>query len=442
MQILKILLISITLIFNNISFAEKIPHAQPSLAPMIEKVMPSVVAISGFKKIKASPFSPESHVEKNEHIFRQIGSGVVVDSDKGYILTNAHVVYDLDEIYVSLTDNRRFKAELVGSDKSSDVALIKIDADKLTPIRFGNSDKLKVGDFVVAIGCPFGFSHTVTSGIVSAIGRNESDIGLDDGYFQLIQTDAAINMGNSGGALINLDGELVGINTAIISPPTSGGNVGVGLSIPANIAKSIMGQLSNDGQVHRGPLGVMVQLITPELAEGFGLKQTDGAIITDIIPNTPADAAKLEVGDVIMKVDNTAIKDPSHLRTMISLIPIGNKTKLTLIRGGKTITQFATIMNPDDKLIKGETIFEGLDGALLEETQNDFPMKGFVVSKINKNSKVTRSDLREGDVIVGANHRVIDSLTTLKKQAEKNKNVLVLQVSRKKNAFFVAVKST
>ena len=424
-------------------------QAAPTIAPMLQQAMPSIVSISGIKRIKpASPLpqqanNGDSQNGGEEQLSISIGSGIIINKEKGLIATNAHVVSNLEEIRVTLSDQRKFAAELLGQDPASDLALIKIDADNLIAIHFADSDQLQVGDFVVAIGNPYGFSHTVTSGIVSALGR--TDIGFD-GYYDFIQTDAAINFGNSGGGLVNLQGELVGINTAIISPNSNGagggGNIGLGLAIPANMARGILAQLENTGHVDRGPLGVRVQSLSPELAEGFGITVKEGAIVIEVIPNTAAAKAGLAIGDILLQIDNKTIKDANHLRTMVSMIPINKTSKIQFFREGQLLSRIITINDPNDQLTKGEQIFSGLAGIALADTNPaEDQIAGVKIVKFNKSMPLFSSELQEEDIIVAANYKATPNIADLKAAAHARTNVLLLKVIREKVTFFVALKA-
>jgi Do/DeqQ family serine protease len=446
----KLLFITIlTTILNNTAiYAHMVGAENITLATMLKQTMPSIVSISGMRRIK--PVSPllqpgtESNQQNEEQVSISIGSGVIINKEKGYIATNSHVVDNLEEIRVTLADQRKFSAELLGQDPASDLALLKIDAENLVEIKFANSDSLQVGDFVVAIGNPYGFSHTVTSGIVSALGR--TDIGFD-GYYDFIQTDAAINFGNSGGGLVNLKGELVGINTAIISSNNNGGgNIGLGLAIPSNMARGILAQLENVGRVDRGPLGVRVQSLNPELAEGFGINISEGAIIIDIIPNTAAEKAGLHIGDVLTKIDNKNIKDANHLRTLVSLIPIDKTTTIIFFREGKMHSSIITINNPNDQFTDGEQIFSGLVGIALEETPPEYPIQGVRIAKFNISKTIPLLDmeqpqLQEDDVIIAANYQSTPNIAALKVTAKIKPNVLLLKIMREKTIFFIAIKA-
>ncbi|HWZ62413.1 MAG TPA: Do family serine endopeptidase [Steroidobacteraceae bacterium] len=316
----------------------------PSLAPMIRKVSPAVVNVATrgtvhergpdnpqlqdpfFRRFFDLPQGSGSH----ERLFRSAGSGVIFDARKGYIVTNAHVVENATEITVTLQDGRDLKAEVLGSDQPSDVAVLKVPADNLSQMPLGDSSHLEVGDFVVAIGNPFGLQHTVTSGIVSGLSRT----GINpDGYEDFIQTDASINPGNSGGALVNLRGELIGINTEILS--RSGSNIGIGFAIPVNMARSVMDQLIRYGSVRRGQLGVSMYTVTPDIAHSLGLSSAVGALVARVVEGSPAEKAGVRVGDVITAVNGQAIKSNSDLRNAIGLLQVGDRVEIGLVRDGK-----------------------------------------------------------------------------------------------------------
>jgi serine protease Do/serine protease DegQ len=317
----------------------------PTLAPIVDKVVPGVVniAVSGSVEVQnpllSDPLFRQFFRIPQQGLRRQVqsaGSGVIVDADKGYVLTNNHVVNvgDQDQVIeVTLKDKRHFKAKLVGRDAETDIAVLKIDADHLKGVEFGDSDKIRVGDYALAIGNPFGLGQTVTSGIISAVGR--TGLGIE-GYEDFIQTDAPINPGNSGGALVDLHGELIGINTAILGP--SGGNVGIGFAVPANIAKKIMVDLIKNGDVKRGQVGIQVQDLTPDVASSLDLERSDGALIANVAANSPAANAGVQAGDLIVSIDNEPIHTVADLRRKLDFAHDGDFLNLGLVRDGKPVT--------------------------------------------------------------------------------------------------------
>jgi Do/DeqQ family serine protease len=324
----------------------------PSLAPMIRKVSPAVVNVRTRGTVRdagaQNPLLQDPFFRRffdlppgsapREHLFRSAGSGVIFDARQGYIVTNAHVVENASEITVTLQDGRDLTAEVVGSDQPSDVAVLRVSADGLAQMPLGDSSRLEVGDFVVAIGNPFGLQHTVTSGIVSGLSRT----GINpDGYEDFIQTDASINPGNSGGALVNLRGELIGINTEIIS--SNGGNVGIGFAIPVNMVRSVVDQLLKYGVVKRGQLGVSMYTVTPDIARSLGLPSAVGALISRVVDGSPADKAGLRVGDVITSVNGQPVRSNSELRNAIGLLRVGAALDIGLVRDGKPMRVTAVI---------------------------------------------------------------------------------------------------
>lgn len=313
-----------------------------SLAPMLETVTPAVVNISVRSRIQArnnplleDPFFrrffgfPEEDEESPSREIVSAGSGVIVDGAHGYILTNHHVIADAEEIRVTLLDGRWFVASRIGSDPDTDVAVLRIDASGLDQIRFADSDRLRVGDFVVAIGNPFGLGQTVTSGIVSALGRTGL---MPEGYEDFIQTDASINPGNSGGALVDSLGRLVGLNSAILAP--SGSNVGIGFAVPSNIARNVMGQLLEHGEVRRGRLGMLVQTLTPDLADAMDLPRGAGALVSQVAPGSPADQVGIVRGDVIVAMDGQSVRSSADLRARVGMLPVGREVMLSVLHDG------------------------------------------------------------------------------------------------------------
>jgi Do/DeqQ family serine protease len=329
----------------------------PSLAPMIKKVSPAVVNIATRGTIhERGPGNPllddpffrrffdgPPDAAPHDRTFQSAGSGVIFDARRGYIVTNAHVVENASEITVTLQDGRDLQAEVVGRDEPSDVAVLKVKADGLSQIPLGDSAKAEVGDFVVAIGNPFGLQHTVTSGIISGLSRT----GINpDGYEDFIQTDASINPGNSGGALVNLRGELIGINTAILSG--TGGNIGIGFAIPVNMAHSVMEQLVRYGSVERGQLGVSMYAVTPQIAHSLGLSSPVGALVSQVLPGSPADRAGVRTGDVITAVNGQPVKSNTDLRNAIGLLRVGQQVEVGLVRDGKPLKLSVVLAAPGD----------------------------------------------------------------------------------------------
>ncbi len=415
-------------------------HRVPSLAPMLERVMPAVVNISTRTEIQLrehplmrDPFFrhffqvPEQSRKRQSH---SLGSGVIIDRRRGYVLTNNHVIDKADEILVTMQDGRQLNASLVGTDPESDVAVIQIPAKALVEIPIADSDRLRVGDFVVAIGNPFGLGQTVTSGIVSALGR--SGLGIE-GYEDFIQTDASINPGNSGGALVNLRGELIGINTAIIAP--SGGNVGIGFAIPSNMAIRLKNSLVKHGEVKRGLLGVTVQDLTPELSQAFDIKTNNGAVISRIEADSPAETAGLEPGDVIVAINGRPVKNSASIRNAVGLLQIGDRVELKVIHKGKSISRVAIIGKPKRELYGGRSIHPTLSGLELGRTQKN-QVEGVLIEKIDGTSYAWRAGLRPGDIIVVANKYRIRSLDDLAKVVRGQRSIL-LNVQRGREAFLV-----
>jgi serine protease Do/serine protease DegQ len=380
----------------------------PSLAPMVEKVTPAVVNIATLSRSQeANPmmrdpffrrfFEGPDQPQRRE---RSAGSGVIVDAARGLVITNHHVIRDAQEIVVLLKDRRVFKAQLVGSDPGTDIAVLRIPAENLTAIRVGDSDAVNVGDFAVAIGNPFGIGQTVTSGIVSALGR--SGIGAD-GYEEFIQTDASINPGNSGGALVNLRGELIGINTAIIGP--SGGNVGIGFAVPTNMARAVIDQILKFGEVRRGRLGVETQDLTPETAKQLGVAVTEGAVVLRVEKGSAAEKAGLRPKDVVVAVGERPIRASGELRNRVGLTPIGEEVDMTVLREGRQLRIRARVGELfQSTSVVGEAIPQ-LVGLKVADIQPGMPMhgrlEGVFVAGVDRDSAAFKNGLRAGDVIVG-----------------------------------------
>ena len=423
--------------------------ALPSLAPMLEKTSPAVVNIAIETRVRAArnplmddPFfrrffnMPEQQRERRA---ASAGSGVIVDAENGYILTNAHVVKNADTIEVTLTDSRELSAELVGTDEEVDLAVLKLEeADGLTQIAIADSTGLRVGDFVVAIGNPFGLGQTVTSGIVSALGR--TGLGIE-GYESFIQTDASINPGNSGGALVNLRGELVGINTAILAP--AGGNVGIGFAIPTEMAENVMHQLIEHGEVRRGMLGVTIQDLTPELAEAFGVDRQRGVVITQVVEDSAAEKAGLKSGDVVTAVDGRPVNRAADLRNKVGMAPVGEKVTLSILRDGKKKDVTATISESNRETAGGEAVSRFLEGASLRDLRKgelQHAESGVLVDAVERASPAWRAGLRQGDVIINANRKDVVDMKELRSAVEDKDATLLLRVNRNGGIFFVVVR--
>ncbi|MFM8330197.1 MAG: DegQ family serine endoprotease [Candidatus Methylumidiphilus sp.] len=418
-------------------------QALPSLAPMLKKATPAVVNISTKTKIEVA-----EHPLMRDPFFRRffeipnmprqresssLGSGVIIDAKNGYVITNNHVIDKADEITVTLSDARQLPAKLVGADPESDIAVVKVEPKDLTELPVADSAQLQVGDFVVAIGNPFGLGQTVTSGIVSALGR--SGLGIE-GYEDFIQTDASINPGNSGGALVNLRGELVGINTAILAP--NGGNVGIGFAIPSNMAAQIKTTLVEHGEVKRGQLGVAIQDLTPDLAQAFGLSQTQGAAVTGVQPRSPAAKAGLEPGDIVLAINGKRVKGSQDVRNIIGLLPLGEEVKLEIQRGGETRVLTAEVAAPKIVQEDGQKIHPKLTGMLLANTAPNDAADGVRIVKIHTASYGFQAGLRPGDIIVMANRQPVGSLDDLKRAAGGRE--LLLNVQRGDAAFLLMLR--
>ena len=423
---------------------------RPSLAPLLKRVTPAVVNISVTATSQSAdnplvldpflrrffdlPAQPSRPLQK-----QAVGSGVIVDAAKGYVLTNHHVVENAQEISVTLTDGRTAKADLVGSDQGTDVALLKVNAKELTAIELANSDQLQVGDYVVAIGDPFGLGQTVTSGIVSALGRSGLDV---EGYEDFIQTDASINPGNSGGALVDLDGKLVGINTAILAP--SGGNVGIGFAVPANMANQAMRQLIDYGEVRRGRLGVAVQSLTPDLAEALSLDAKEGVVVNGVERGSPAERPGIQKGDVIVAFRGEPIKSAQDLRNRIGLAAVGTEAPLTVLRDGRrrdltaSIDALPSVKGSVSKAaVAGTTsppaVIDALQGADFRDVPRDADhgdAKGAMVTRLEPGSAADRAGLHPGDIVTAVNRTSVGSAAELTKVLRQEQGRIALNVQR------------
>ena len=421
----------------------------PSLAPMLKQVNPAVVNISTYSTRESSynpllndPFfrkffnipdqqQPEQQVPSKRQ--RSAGSGVIVDAGDGIVMTNYHVVRNADEVNVSLVDGRNYEARIVGTDPELDIAILEIDADDLTEVDLADSNLLEVGDFVVAIGNPFGLGQTVTTGVVSALGR--SGLGIE-GYENFIQTDASINPGNSGGALVNLKGELVGINTAIISP--AGGNVGIGFAIPANMAKASMRQIIEYGEVRRGQIGVGIQDLTPDLRDAFNLaKGQFGVLVTNVFEGSPAADAGIKSGDIIIEVDGKTTSSTAQLRSRIGIKEVGDKVRLTVLRNGEQMQLTIKVGTAKSQQAQVEKLIPLLQGLRVE---NNPEGDGVLVVDVAPNSAAAYSGLRAGDVIVGANKRKVYDTKSLKAALELSSTSVLLHVNRNGGSLFIVIR--
>lgn len=416
--------------------------ALPSLAPMLETVNPAVVNISTFAtRQEMNPlmndpffrhFFGQQHRSPQMRRSQSAGSGVIVDADEGTVITNYHVIEGADEIKVSLNDGRTFDATLIGSDPDVDIAILDIEGEDLVDIKLADSERTRVGDFVVAIGNPFGLGQTVTTGVVSAIGR--TGLGIE-GYENFIQTDASINPGNSGGALVNLRGELVGINTAIIAP--AGGNVGIGFAIPANMAKHSLEQILEHGEVKRGQLGVLIQDLTPDLAEAFDLKGMQGVVVSEVQKGSAADKAGIKQGDVIIELDDKPMKSAAQLRNAVGVHRVGDKVKLRVIRDGEKKKIAVKIGEASAEIATSKSLHKFLDGAQLANNQDP---DGVIVQSLQPGSQAQVSGLRQGDVITSVNKMRVENLDDLKKAVSKNNQQLLLRILRGNAALYLVLR--
>ncbi|POE01785.1 serine endoprotease [Pectobacterium odoriferum] len=436
----------------------------PSLAPMLEKVMPSVVSIyveghtthagkegkEGKEGIppqlqpffgENSPFCQEGSPFQSSPMcqgdgdddgqppqqenFQALGAGVVINAEKGYVVTNSHVVDNADKIQVRLSDGRKYDGKVLGKDTRSDIALVQLkDFKNLTAIKVADSDQLRVGDYTVAIGNPYGLGETATSGIVSALGRSGLNI---ENYENFIQTDAAINRGNSGGALVNLNGELVGLNTAILAP--DGGNIGIGFAIPSNMVKSVVAQIVEFGEVKRGELGITGTELNSELAQAMKVDAQRGAFVSQVRPKSAADEAGIKAGDVIVTLNDKAISSFSALRAQVGSLPVGSKVALGLLREGKPLTVEVTLQQSNQAQVASGNLYSGIEGAELSNTQVD-DKKGVKVDNVKPGSAAAKIGLKKDDIILGVNQQTVQNIGELRKILDSKPAVLALNVRR------------
>lgn len=416
-----------------------------TVAPLLEATTPAVVNIAVETKvpIRAGPLMQDPFFRRFFDIPDQLpqqrrqsaGSGVIIDANEGYILTNHHVINQADSVTVTLKDGRRLDAKVVGSDDATDIALLKVDGKNLTALALGTQTEVETGDYVLAIGNPFGLGQTVTSGIVSAVGRS----GLNnERYENFIQTDASINPGNSGGALINSKGELIGINTAIIAP--SGGNVGIGFAVPVSMAKNVMDQLLEHGEVKRGRIGVTIQSLTPDLAQALDLEVTEGAVVSEVVDGSASDKAGIKAGDIIIAVNEKPIKTSTELRNKVGLTPAGEKLDITLLRNGRERRFDVTIdaVNADT-----EQAIARLEGARFGSVpsgvySND---KGAFVLSVTPNSPAWRAGLRDGDIIRAVNRKPVEDAKAFEERISENTDTVALTVKRGEADIFLVLRS-
>ncbi len=414
----------------------------PSLAPMLKGANPAVVNITTFTKQEAhNPLLSDPFFRRYFKIPRQpapkpqrsAGSGVIVDAAEGTVITNYHVINGADRIQVILKDGRSFEAELIGSDPEVDIAVLKIEAKKLQALPLANSDHLEVGDFVVAIGNPFGLGQTVTTGIVSALGR--TGLGIE-GYEDFIQTDASINPGNSGGALVNLRGELIGVNTAIIAP--AGGNVGIGFAIPVNMALASVEQILENGVVKRGQIGVSIQEVSPELQKAFGLSNGQlGVLVTGVAEGSEAEKAGLKTGDIIVSVNDKSTPTTGALKNSIGIRKIGDSVMIGLIRDDKKITVKCKVGITSSGIAGSNHMHALLEGAQLS---NNTETKGVSVVDIAPRSPAAASGLREGDIIIGANRMRVSDLNGLDQALQLSSDTILLHIQRGLGSFYLVIR--
>lgn len=422
----------------------------PTLAPMLKNAMPAIVnvAVQGYLPVDLMQQNPEDNkkpiIPEKGRKFESIGSGVIIDPKNGVVITNDHVIRNATLITVTLQDGRRLKARLIGTDSETDLAVLKVDAKNLRSLPLGDSDKLQVGDFVVAIGNPFGLnsfgnSQSATFGIVSALKRSDLNI---EGVENFIQTDAAINPGNSGGALVNAKGELIGINTAILSP--YGGNVGIGFAIPINMAKDVTQQIIKFGSIHRGLMGIFVQHLTPELAHSMGYPEdTQGALVAQVNQNSPAEQAGLKAGDIITQINDTKIAQATQVKTTISLLRVGSTAKIMVQRDNKPLTLSAVVTDIKTHEQKLQSNNPFLYGLALRNFEQESPPHGNVIGVqvvgASESSAGWRAGLRPGDIIISANKSAVKDVKALQTAAQTKNHELLVQVLRGPGAMYLLI---
>ncbi len=433
----------------------------PSLAPMLEKVMPSVISINiegstivrtsrlphqfqpffgdnspfcqGNSPFRHSPFcrvNPDS--DSTNEKFRALGSGVIINADKGYAVTNNHVVEHANKIQVQLSDGRRYEAQIIGKDPRSDIALIQLkNANNLSAIKIADSDSLRVGDYTVAIGNPYGLGETVTSGIISALGRSGLNI---EHYENFIQTDAAINRGNSGGALVNLNGELIGINTAILAP--DGGNIGIGFAIPGNMVKNLTAQMVQFGQVRRGELGIIGMELNSDLAQIMKINAQKGTFVSRVLPNSSAFEAGIKAGDIIISLNKKPVSSFSALRAEISSLPVATKMELGIFREGKIKNIIVELKHSIKNSLNSENIYIGIEGVDLSNYVSN-EQKGVKVENVKLNTPAFKIGFKKDDIIIAVNQQLTSNLEELKKILDTKPKILVFSVKRGNDSIYL-----
>ncbi|AZI85968.1 serine endoprotease DegQ [Kosakonia sp. CCTCC M2018092] len=418
----------------------------PSLAPVLEKVLPAVVsvqvegtAVQGQKvpeELKKFFGDEAPDQPQQPQPFEGLGSGVIIDAAKGYVLTNNHVINQAQKISVQLNDGREFDAKLIGGDDQSDIALIQLqNPSNLTQIAIADSDKLRVGDFVVAVGNPFGLGQTATSGIVSALGRSGLNL---EGLENFIQTDASINRGNSGGALLNLNGELIGINTAILAP--GGGSVGIGFAIPSNMAQTLSHQLIQFGEIKRGLLGIKGTEMSADIAKAFNLNVQRGAFVSEVLPNSGSAKAGIKSGDVIVSLNGKALNSFAELRSRIATTEPGAKVKLGLLRDGKPLDVEVTLDKSTSASASAELISPALQGAELSDGQLKDGTKGIRVGEVEKGSSAAQAGLHKDDVIIGVNRTRVQSIAEMRKVLETKPSIMALHIVRGNDSIYLLLR--
>lgn len=418
--------------------------ALPSLAPMLEKVLPAVVSVQVEGTAVQSQRIPEElkkyfgdeAPDQQGQPFEGLGSGVIIDAAKGYVLTNNHVISHADKISVQMNDGREFDAKLIGGDDQSDIALLQLqNPTGLTQIAIADSDKLRVGDFAVAVGNPFGLGQTATSGIISALGRSGLNL---EGLENFIQTDASINRGNSGGALLNLNGELIGINTAILAP--GGGSVGIGFAIPSNMARTLAQQLIEFGEVKRGLLGIKGTEMSADIAKAFNLNVQRGAFVSEVLPNSGSAKAGVKSGDVIVSLNDKPLNSFAELRSRIATTEPGATVKLGILRDGKPLDLQVTLDKSTSSSASAEMIAPALQGATLSDGQLKDGTKGITLDSVEKSSPAAQAGLHQDDVIIGVNRVRVQSIAEMRKVLESKPTVIALQIVRGNDTLYILLR--